>query len=98
MGWQIMKKLIFGQKYIINGVMVKHRFWLTGREVTYWERSGFKSGEAIYIGYRTLYDGDISYPDEYTHAFTPTSHQQVYLFVINERRNPIYVHPEDVQS
>ena len=91
--------LIFGQRYIINGMMRKYHHSIGGgMSTTEWNRNGFKSGEALFIGYRTLYNGTIHhYKDEQSY-FAPTETLKACLFVINGHRNPIYVHPEDVQS
>jgi hypothetical protein len=57
--------------------------------------------EALYIGYRFVYNGIVRTEGEnsFSHVYKwyeKTKTVEVYLFVLNERANPIYVLPEDV--
>ena len=74
-----------------------------------WERKPFdKPVRGMYIGNRDVYCGDYNpvtfWDDEiedYVESaietqFTRLYQQRVYLFILNERRNPIYVFPNDV--
>lgn len=100
-----MRKLEMGTWYIINGMFIKKRrswFDATGyRHITQvtWERSAFAPGQAMYIGERTVYDGAMNSSgtgEDFEQHFERRVSHRVYLFVINENRNPIYVHPEDL--
>jgi hypothetical protein len=72
-----------------------------------WERKPFEESQcAMYIGYRDVYCGDYvsqegydedsgnwyNEPAEFTRRYT----HRVWLFVLNDRQNPIYVFPNDV--
>lgn len=66
---------------------------------TYWHRSAtrFDKGRAMFIGTRQVYDGDIHTSHEgYIEGFTRTKSYNVWLFVFDGKRNPVYVLPEDV--
>ena len=62
----------------------------------------------MFIGWRTVFDGTTEEEVDYEEIggtivgvdryFSPTAHHEVWLFVTNERRNPIYAFPEDVSA
>lgn len=93
-----MSELEFGKRYTITGMMRKSHYSHDKYTAeTKWNRYGFKPGEGIFIGYRTLQNGIITPHYEEQASFKATEQIRVCLFVINARRNPIYVHPEDVK-
>jgi hypothetical protein len=61
-----------------------------------WERkTGMVNG--LYIGYRTVFDGRSWWEDEEVGmVFVQERYMEAWLIVPNERRNPVYVFPEDV--
>ena len=73
-----------------------------GRSVTWslWtKRKLYKPRVGMYIGWRTVKDGEVRYIDEEIgNAFFPKRNHKVWLFVVNERTNPIHVFPEDVRE
>lgn len=90
---------VFGQRVRVNAKLVKRydRPQFKYPVNTTWQRIAYNV-EGIYIGFRTLSEGciDADYEDGYTYRyFIPKRHMKVWLIVINERSNPIYVLPED---
>lgn len=64
-----------------------------------WERMtwGAMTSRAMFIGTRQIYDGKLDWGwDEEPTTFKRTGVHNVWLFVLDGRRNPVYVLPEDV--
>jgi hypothetical protein len=58
-----------------------------------------KEPEGIYIGWRTICDCDFwrgGYEEDYDEQIKNFNHRVVWLVVIDEHMNPLYVFPEDV--
>lgn len=56
-----------------------------------------RSRPMMYIGYRTIFDGKTWWEkEEVGVVFEQTDHHEVWLFVENERRNPVRAFPQDV--
>lgn len=68
---------------------------------TYWERKDHlyfqQPAPVIYLGWRTMAEGHINHHYEDGNTFEPSKHLMVYLVVRNERSNPFYVLPDQVQ-
>lgn len=52
-----------------------------------------KPFRAMFIGYRTVYNGHREWEDEVGYIFTPHSHQEAWLFVRDARQKPEYAFP-----
>lgn len=67
---------------------------------TRWERCELaKAPEGVYIGWRTICDCDFDasgYRDDYDESTRNFNHRVIWLIVIDEHMNPLYVLPEDV--
>jgi hypothetical protein len=64
-----------------------------------WARWEFNTPrEGLYIGYRTLQDGETWWEgEEIGMVFKPHRDLDAWLVVLNERQNPVLVFPEDVE-
>jgi len=64
-----------------------------------WERFlAFKSPRrAMYIGFRTKYNGESEWIDEVGNVFTPNEHFEMWLVVEDERHAPYFVWPDDCE-
>jgi hypothetical protein len=62
-----------------------------------WTRGGLgETRNGMYIGYRTIKDGVVRYiGEEVGNAFFYMRSHEVWLFVVDDRTNPIHVFPED---
>jgi hypothetical protein len=61
----------------------------------YWDAEKYTDPiQGMYIGYRTLADGEREYIEDAGFVFTPWSYREAWLFVIDPRQKPIYVFPE----
>jgi hypothetical protein len=96
-----MKRPEFGQRVTIRAFMKRYARWdytkgyLAGHD---WKRIELDAEtKAIYIGYRTVYDGTIIHNYGEDNEFKRDTSHRVYLVVTNERTNPIRVLPEDVE-
>jgi hypothetical protein len=88
----------FAKKYRLHPHQKRER----GEPNRLWKRREFPSPvEGIYIGYRTTYNGVRAWEsygdDSGFFYFMPTSHQEMWLVVISDRQNPVYVFPDDVE-
>ena len=45
--------------------------------------------EAVYIGYRTLYEGTREFIEDTGYVFTPSFHFEAWMFVFDPRKNPV---------
>lgn len=70
-----------------------------GRRIKVWRSLNFtmKPFSAMYIGYRTVADGETQWEDEVGYIFIPHSHREIWLFVQKPREKPVYVFPEDTR-
>jgi hypothetical protein len=101
-------KLTMGDWYKIFGKFEKFRIIFGEEALPFditWKRIPFESPcKAMFIGYRTVFDGNMVSPaidpegDAWGEPdyFAQKQSHRVYLFVLNDRQNPIYVHPDDV--
>lgn len=94
-------KLEFGKMYTIRAKFIKGRHARGDYGGPAWYREGLNAPvDALYIGYRDVHDGDLKVGFDRDYGdyqyFTPSKTYRVYLFVTNERTNPIRVLPEDV--
>ena len=65
--------------------------------VVKWRRGKlWKPGEGFYIGFRSVYDGEIQQGEDGS-RFRPEASHTVWLIVPDERSNPVRVLPEDVE-
>lgn len=55
-----------------------------------------KASPAMFVGYRTVADGETDWIDEAGYVFVAHKHQELWLFVSDARQTPFYVFPEDV--
>jgi hypothetical protein len=75
--------------------------WIRGGWYKSWR--GYLSSEqprrGIFLGWRTVYDGNIWYGNDETDptSFTPSGSHRVMLIAYNVRRNPVYVRGEDAE-
>lgn len=99
-----MPALEFGEFYTITGTLKKHR---PKHNVCNWQRKPSEPVRALYVGRRYLPigvagdDGSWWYDEDGGHweaafTFDRQGTQPAYLFILNERQNPVYVAPEDV--
>lgn len=66
---------------------------------TFWSKEK-KSGKAMFIGYRHVFDGHTRYfpsanDPEASRVFIQEKTHEVWLVVSDERKNPFYVYPPD---
>ena len=84
-----------GQWMTITTYLHKRR---RGRDIS-WERDIWQKTplRGMFIGIRQIYDGELDwgYGEEGV-QFKRTAAHSVWLFVLDGRRNPVYVLPEDV--
>lgn len=70
----------------------------SGKSNRVWKEWQFAAPfRAMYIGYRTVYDGYREWEDEVGYIFTPHAHREVWLFVRDARQNPIHAFPCSVK-
>lgn len=64
----------------------------------YWHRDRWQKEpmRGMFIGTRQVYDGKLESDGDYSAYFIRTVAHNVWLFVLDGRRNPVYVLPEDV--
>lgn len=66
---------------------------------TEWTQRDIRTVRGLYIGWRTVYNGYSEWlGDEEGYNFSQSDHREVWLFIIDDRKNPIRVFPEDVKS
>jgi len=68
-----------------------HRVRARGTSRVTWQRIATNTRDGIYIGTRTLWDGNRSFEDEVGYIFEPISHFEAALVVFAERQKPIFV-------
>lgn len=92
-----------GERCVITGKVAKQR---KGNQTSFPHTVLESPVQAIYVGWRVVHEGETSrefdYSDdhlvaEYTN-FQRSRSLYVWLFVVDERRNPVYVLPQDVQK
>lgn len=87
-------KAVRAQRYELRG---SDEFRYTQRRKV-WERLEFAERRvAIYIGYRTKFDGETRWEDEAGTVFTATAHRELWLVVEDERSSPYFAWPEDCE-
>lgn len=90
-----MERPEFGSKVMIKATYQKKRI----RPNTTWERKELpKPVEALYIGYRQVYDCKAYWWDEDGWELHRGEAHNLLLVVIGERRNPVYVAADDVEK
>lgn len=67
------------------------------REHVWWMIDEIEPIKAMYIGYRTVQEGHI-YSDWDSRVFSRKRGLEAWMFVTNDRTNPIYVFPEDAED
>ena len=82
----------FGDKVKYSNILRRYsrgrtKFWKPER----------KPGEGIWLGYRTLSNGDV-YHDEDGAGYTPKEWQKAALICTNSKENPFYVPAEDIEA
>ena len=97
----------FGQTVTVKAKAVRRSDYETRQGVNFrqysqrlkkWDRWPFNTPrDALYIGYRTKFDGETEWIDEEGEVFTPTEHHELWLVVEDERRNPYFVWPDDCE-
>lgn len=66
---------------------------------TKWSRRAFWQPQpAVFIGWRTVYEGSIEYSYEEENIFRVKSSRKVYIFVKNERTQSYFAFPEDIEA
>lgn len=87
-----------GQWVTIKGVLKKTR---TEDEVVSWVRQPLEPCPAMFIGTRRVFNGYWYHGESVEQGYYTEFHHGksvlAYLFVFNDRRNPVYVSPEDVE-
>jgi hypothetical protein len=88
-----------GQRVRITGEMEREKRYIDGRwsrQSVTWRECG-SDATGVYIGYRTVAEGEVRYIDSETgSAFFPKTHFEVWLIVTDPRQNPIKCRPEQV--
>ncbi len=51
--------------------------------------------EGIYVGSRTKQNGYVMYDSDYGSEWHRTGHVEVWLVVVSDRKNPIFILPQD---
>lgn len=89
-----------GQRCTISKTAYKHNVYPgNGNKRTEWIKTPWKQQpvEAMYIGWRTVYSGTTFYYGDYDREFKRDGNYIVWVFVADERENPFYAFPEDVE-
>ena len=63
-----------------------------------WERVAYDTPQpAVYIGYRAVSDGERCWEDEVGYTYSPHWYFEAWLVVLDPRRRPVLVRPEDCE-
>lgn len=92
----------FGKMYKVTARLKKVHSEVT--QSSRWQRLSHEPIPMMYIGYRDIHDGKWvtvlsggpDWPDETETYFQSSKRIRAYLMVENERKNPVYIHPDDV--
>lgn len=82
-GTRVRVKAVLKRRELRSSVHGTRKFWQS--------RTLEKPRSGLYIGYRTLYDGEVKIGDYEMPEFHPESHGQAALVVFSERERPVFV-------
>ena len=81
----------FGARVLVSDVYRRRKEKQRDGYANSWKAHAITPRVAIYIGYRTLYDGRVDYDEYGSGEFCPKSHFSAALVVFSERTRPVLV-------